>query len=76
MLRFQEWPDEALHSVAVSFYADVELSSSAHPQLLEVSEHGVQMVVLTVLRWSCGWSYILCLDGRADGRADGRTYCA
>jgi len=36
--RFQEWPDEALKSVAMSFYSDVELSSDAHPRLLEVSK--------------------------------------
>jgi len=38
--RFQEWPEEALRSVAVNFYADVELSSEAHPQLLEVGKGG------------------------------------
>ena len=33
---FREWPMEALRSVAVSFFTDVELDSAANPHLLQV----------------------------------------
>ena len=33
---FREWPMEALRSVAVSFFTDVELDSATNPHLLQV----------------------------------------
>ncbi|KAF5829736.1 dynein heavy chain and region D6 of dynein motor-domain-containing protein [Dunaliella salina] len=49
---FQEWPDEALRSVAFNFYSDVELNSEAHPQLLEGVVDSCVFVHQSVERWS------------------------
>lgn len=78
LLAHREWPNEALKSVALSFFNDVEMESEGRPNLLQVGagviepgspcQHaGSTRKASSLNRWTCITSSAFHLTGKRPG---------